>query len=64
MSQPNKICRILLENGSYVREDGLEISPLQVYVYPDIDNPISGEAWLYDGPLPDSLVTPPPAENA
>ena len=62
--EPNKICRVYLVDGAIVRGDGLPLDPLRIYIQPDRDNPIEGEAWLYDGPFPDSLVTPPPAEES
>ena len=59
MSSPNKICRISLIDGQYIREDGAPVDICRLYIWQD-----EGEAWLYDGPFPDSAVTPPPAEDA
>lgn len=60
--EPNKICRVYLVDGQMVRADGLPFDLCRIYIRED---PVgSGECWLYDGPFPDSLVTPPPAEES
>lgn len=63
---PNKICRIYYIDGQFIRADGLPVDMNHLYVAQDLDNPVEGEAWLYDGPFPDTpnSVTPPPVEDA
>ena len=53
---PNKICRVYQVDGESVRADGLPIDPLHVYIYEDPDKPGSGECWLFDAPMPDSIA--------
>lgn len=51
---PKKICKVLLQNGAWIREDGNGFDCLRVYIYEDPDKPGSNECWLFDGPFPDA----------
>jgi hypothetical protein len=59
MSSPNKICRISRIDGQYIREDGAPVDICRLYIRQD-----EGEAWMYDGPFPDSMVSPEPPPDA
>ena len=52
---PTKICRIYLTDGVYTREDSQPVDINHLYIRLDLENPVPGEAWLYDGPFPEGV---------